>query len=268
MSLLKRLSKALEAEDQIHAVIRGTSINHGGKTSGYTVPNPVAQKELVRSALAKAGVNARSVSYIEAHGTGTELGDPIEIRGLTQAFAQDTAEKQFCAIGSAKSNIGHLEAAAGIAGLTKVVLQLKHGELVPSLHAEELNPHIDFANSPFVVQQHLAPWPRPVVERDGVRRELPRIAGVSSFGAGGSNAHVVIEEYVARAEAAGGSIAASARHPALMVLSAKNDDRLKAAGRLSFWRRSRRAPLGDDRIWPTSPTRCRSGARRWRSASR
>src|SRR5262249_43023725 len=163
------------------------SINHGGKTNGYTVPNPVAQKELVRSALAKAGVNARAVSYIEAHGTGTELGDPIEITGLTQAFAQDTAEKQFCAIGSVKSNIGHREAAAGIAGLTKLVLQLQHGQLVPSLHAAELNPHIDFANSPFVVQRTLAAWPRPVVELDGVSREVPRLAGISSFGAGGSN---------------------------------------------------------------------------------
>ena len=124
----------MQAEDQIHAVIRATSINHGGKTNGYTVPNPVAQKELVRAALEKAGVSARTISYIEAHGTGTELGDPIEITGLTQAFAQDTADKQFCAIGSAKSNIGHLEAAAGIAGVTKVVLQLKHRQLVPSLH--------------------------------------------------------------------------------------------------------------------------------------
>ena len=225
--LLKRLSQAESDGDQIHAVIRGTSINHGGKTNGYTVPNPVAQKELVRAALVKAGVNARSVSYIEAHGTGTELGDPIEITGLTQAFAQDTQEKQFCAIGSAKSNIGHLEAAAGIAGVSKVVLQLKHQQLVPSLHAEELNPYIDFANSPFVVQQHLEAWRRPVMEVDGVSREMPRLAGVSSFGAGGSNAHVVIEEYVPRADASRASIVVSPSRPALVVLSAKNAERLK-----------------------------------------
>ena len=226
--VLKRLSQAVADEDQIHAVIRSTSINHGGKTNGYTVPNPVAQKELVRTAFEKAGVNARAVSYIEAHGTGTILGDPIEIAGLTKAFREDTQDKQFCAIGSVKSNIGHLEAAAGIAGLTKVVLQMKHGQLVPSLHAEELNPHIDFANSPFVVQRELAAWPRPVVERDGVRREVPRLAGISSFGAGGSNAHVVIEEYAPRAEACTSlRIGVSAAGPAIVVLSAKNEERLK-----------------------------------------
>jgi acyl transferase domain-containing protein len=225
--LLKRLSRALEAEDQIHAVIRGTSINHGGKTNGYTVPNPMAQKELVRAALEKAGVSARAISYIEAHGTGTELGDPIEITGLTQAFAQDTQERQFCAIGSAKSNIGHLEAAAGIAGVTKVVLQMKHQQLVPSLHAEELNPHIDFANSPFVVQRKLEAWPRPVVETDGVRREVQRIAGISSFGAGGSNAHVVIEEYVPQTSVPRLAIAMSNTQPALVLLSAKNGERLR-----------------------------------------
>jgi acyl transferase domain-containing protein/glutamate/tyrosine decarboxylase-like PLP-dependent enzyme/acyl carrier protein len=225
--LLKRLSKAIEDEDQIHAVIRGTSINHGGKTNGYTVPNPVAQKELVRTALAKAGVSARAVSYIEAHGTGTELGDPIEIAGLTQAFAQDTQETGFCAIGSVKSNIGHLEAAAGIAGVTKAVLQLKHRTLVPSLNCEELNPHIDFVKTPFVVQRTLMDWPRPIIESGGVSREHLRIAGISSFGAGGSNAHVVIEEYVAPAEAVRPSIAVSPAHPVLVVLSAKNAERLK-----------------------------------------
>ncbi|WP_244547787.1 beta-ketoacyl synthase N-terminal-like domain-containing protein, partial [Bradyrhizobium sp. OK095] len=224
--VLKRLSQAEADGDVIHAVIRGSSINHGGKTNGYTVPNPVAQRELVRAALEKAGARAREVSYIEAHGTGTELGDPIEIAGLTQAFGHDTSEKQFCAIGSVKSNIGHLEAAAGIAGLTKIVLQLKHGELVPSLHAGELNPHIDFANSPFVVQRSCEAWRRPVIERDGVLREVPRLAGLSSFGAGGSNAHVVIEEYVARASEPRAAVVSRSR-PALVVLSAKSGERLK-----------------------------------------
>ena len=153
--LLKRLSRAVADQDQIYAIIRGTSINHGGKTNGYTVPNPNAQGELIRSALDKAGVNARAVSYIEAHGTGTELGDPIEITGLTQAFRKDTEDTGYCAIGSVKSNIGHPEAAAGIAGLTKIVLQMQHGQLVPSLHAKELNPNINFAKTPFVVQQEL-----------------------------------------------------------------------------------------------------------------
>jgi polyketide synthase PksN len=159
------------------------------------------------------------VGYLEAHGTGTALGDPIEITGLSQAFASDTSERQFCAIGSVKTNIGHLEAAAGIAGVSKLVLQLMHGERVPSLHAVEPNPNIDFATTPFVVQQRLEAWPRPV--REG--REGLRIGGVSSFGAGGANAHVLLQEYVAPAVE---PMALSARHPALLVLSAKTEERL------------------------------------------
>ena len=147
--ILKRLSKAIIDQDHIHAVIRGTSVNHGGKTHGYTVPNPKAQGELIRETLEKAGINARAVSYMEAHGTGTELGDPIEVTGLTQAFQKDTLDTSFCALGSAKSNLGHLEAAAGIAGLTKIVLQMKNGQLVPSLHARKLNPNIPFEKTPF-----------------------------------------------------------------------------------------------------------------------
>ncbi|MCQ4167656.1 SDR family NAD(P)-dependent oxidoreductase, partial [Tahibacter harae] len=214
--LLKPLAAALRDGDNIHALIRSTSINHGGKTNGYTVPNPVAQAELIRAALDKAGLSARQVSYIEAHGTGTVLGDPIEIAGLSQAFAVDTDERQFCAIGSVKSNIGHLEAAAGIAGLTKLVLQLKNGQLAPSLHAEVLNPNIDFSRTPFVLQRELGEWPRPRVHG----REQPRIAGVSSFGAGGSNAHVLVEEYTppARLPAPSGAV--------LIVLSARSEDRL------------------------------------------
>ncbi|WP_197029890.1 beta-ketoacyl synthase N-terminal-like domain-containing protein, partial [Paenibacillus sp. 1-18] len=162
--LLKPLSRAVAEGDHIYAVIRSTSINHGGKTNGYTVPNPVAQAELIRTALDKAGINARTVSYIEAHGTGTALGDPIEITGLTQAFGRDTRDSGFCAIGSVKSNIGHLEAAAGIAGVTKILLQMKHGKIAPSLHAKELNPNIHFAKTPFAVQQELEEWKRPVVD--------------------------------------------------------------------------------------------------------
>src|SRR3954454_16332876 len=123
--LLKDLSQAIADGDQILAVVRGSSINHGGKTNGYTVPNPLAQAQVIEQALKNAGVSAREVSYIEAHGTGTLLGDPIEITGLTKAFGQWTQDKQFCAIGSAKSNIGHAESAAGIAGVTKVLLQMK-----------------------------------------------------------------------------------------------------------------------------------------------
>ncbi|WDZ63579.1 SDR family NAD(P)-dependent oxidoreductase [Paenibacillus polymyxa] len=222
--LLKPLSKAIADGDLIHAVIRGTSINHGGKTNGYTVPNPTAQGELIRAALERAGVHARTVSYIEAHGTGTELGDPIEVTGLTQAFRKDTPDTGFCAIGSVKSNIGHLEAAAGIAGVGKIILQMKNQTLVPSLHAQELNPNIHFDQTPFVVQQELGEWKRPVVEIDGETREYPRIAGISSFGAGGSNAHVIIEEYITEEKV---PMSVTAQKPAIIVLSAKNEERLK-----------------------------------------
>ena len=222
--LLKRKSRAIADGDRIYGVIKGTAINHGGKTNGYTVPNPKAQANVIAQALKESGAPVRAISYIEAHGTGTSLGDPIEIAGLSKAFSEQTEEKQFCAIGSAKSNIGHCESAAGIAGVTKVLLQMRHGMLAPSLHAETLNPHIDFANSPFVVQRELGEWKRPQLEDGGERREYPRIAGVSSFGAGGSNAHVVIEEY--RGEERGERAAAPGR-AALVVLSAKSEAQLK-----------------------------------------
>lgn len=189
--VLKRLSDAERDGNHIYGLIRGSALNHGGKTNGYSVPNPRAQSAVISLALREAGVEPRHVSYIEAHGTGTRLGDPIEIAALAQAFRASTQEVGFCAIGSVKSNIGHCESAAGVAGLSKVLLQMKHGQLVPSLHSKILNPHIDFASTPFEVVQTLQPWVRPVI--DGAER--PRIAGLSSFGAGGSNAHLVIEEY-------------------------------------------------------------------------
>ncbi|ADM70832.1 Polyketide synthase PksN [Paenibacillus polymyxa E681] len=224
--LLKPLSRAIADKDHIYAVIRGTRINHGGKTNGYTVPNPVAQGELIREAFDKAGVNARAVSYIEAHGTGTELGDPIEITGLTQAFKKDTQDTGFCAIGSVKSNIGHLEAAAGIAGIAKIILQMKNRKIAPSLHSQKLNPNINFSKTPFVVQQGLSEWERPIVEEDGEQREYPRIAGISSFGAGGANAHIVLEEYLP-AEQDDFQNAFNSPRPVVVVLSAKSDGALK-----------------------------------------
>ncbi|MER6910050.1 SDR family NAD(P)-dependent oxidoreductase [Streptomyces sp. NPDC000594] len=226
--LLKPLDRAEADGDTIHGVIRGTAVNHGGRTNGYSVPNPRAQAKVIGRALGRAGVDARDVSYVEAHGTGTSLGDPIEIAGLTNAFREDSGDRQFCAIGSVKSNIGHAESAAGIAGLTKVLLQMKHGQLVPSLHSEELNPHIDFADSPFTVQRSLAEWTRPRAA-DGT--ESPRIAGVSSFGAGGSNAHVIVEEYLP-AQRSGEEPDAEVA----VVLSARTGDALRdQAGRLLEW---------------------------------
>ena len=218
--VLKPLSLAIRDGDHIYGVVRGSSVNHGGKTNGYTVPNPTVQGDLIRQALKKAKINARCVSYIEAHGTGTELGDPIEVRGLTKAFESDTTDTGFCALGSAKSNIGHCESAAGIAGVTKVLLQMQHRKIVPSLHSEILNPNIAFEKTPFVVNQKLREWDRPII--DG--KEYPRIAGISSFGAGGSNAHVIIEEYIPQGNIANANTQAN---PALIVISAKNRDRLR-----------------------------------------
>ncbi|AGK50095.1 thioester reductase domain protein [Burkholderia thailandensis MSMB121] len=215
--VLKPLSRALADGDAIHGIIRGSMINAGGKTHGLTVPNPRAQQAVVAAALARSGVPARAVGYVEAHGTGTALGDPIELTGLARAFADATGDRGFCALGSVKSNIGHCESAAGIAGVTKVLLQMKHRELVPTLHADEPNPDIDFAQSPFALQRALAPWPKP--DLDG----WPRIAGVSSFGAGGANAHVVLEEFVESRADAGHDDAG----PAIVVLSAATDDALR-----------------------------------------
>ncbi|AJQ95098.1 SDR family NAD(P)-dependent oxidoreductase [Gynuella sunshinyii] len=213
--LLKPLSAAQADGDNIRALIRSTHVNHDGKTNGYTVPNPNAQTSLIRAALDKAGLKASDISYIEAHGTGTELGDPIEVTGLTLAFSQDTCDTGFCALGSVKSNIGHLEAAAGIAGLSKVILQLQHGKLVPSLHASTLNPNISLSKTPFYLQQSLSDW------HPGASGT--RMAGVSSFGAGGANAHVIVEEYIPSE-----SESRDIRQPAILLLSARTETALRA----------------------------------------
>jgi len=215
--LLKPLSRALADGDRIHALIRGSAVNHGGRTNGYTVPSPAAQRDVVRAALDQAGLSARDLGCIEAHGTGTDLGDPIEADGLTQAFGADTTDTGFCALGSVKSSIGHLEAAAGIAGLTKAVLQMRNRTLVPSLHAERTNPNIDLAKSPFTLQRDAAAW-----VSDG-----PRRAGISSFGAGGANAHVILEEW--QEPQAGGRTGAAETGPQAIILSARDRDRLKEA---------------------------------------
>jgi acyl transferase domain-containing protein len=220
MVLIKPLARALADGDQVYGVIKATALNHGGKTRGYNVPSAQAQAAVIRQALSEAGCHARTVSYVEAHGTGTLRGDPIELSGLQQAFARDTEALQFCAIGSVKSNIGHCESAAGIAGLAKVLLQFKHRTLVASLHAQETNPRIDFAASPFFVQQGNAPWERPQLALDGTVKVYPRRAALSSFGGGGANAHVILEEgpdTPARTWAGG---------PVLVLLSARSAEQL------------------------------------------
>lgn len=210
--LLKPLSKALADKDRVHAVIRASAVNHGGRANGYTVPNPAAQRDLVQEALSQAGLNARQITCIEAHGTGTELGDPIEATALAQAFAADTQDRAFCALGSVKSNIGHLEAAAGVAGLTKLVLQMKRGMLAPTLHADESNPNLHLDATPFFLQREASPW----------ISEGPRVAGVSSFGAGGVNAHVILEEWPQAAFEGLGDDA-----PQAILLSAKTPEALR-----------------------------------------
>ena len=220
--LLKPLSSAVADGDRILGVIKGTATNHGGRTNGFTVPSPNAQAELIRAALRKARVAPSTIGYIEAHGTGTALGDPIEIAGITKALGR-AGDGDRRPIGSVKSNIGHLESAAGMASVTKVLLQMHHRKLVPSLHADPVNPRLDLAAAPVEIQQTLADWPRLGVVEDGHRREVPRRAGISSFGAGGANAHVIIEEY--DGPRAGRRGARGGEH--LVVLSAKNRERLR-----------------------------------------
>ncbi len=184
--VLKRLADALEDGDCVRAVIRGSAINNDGAAKiGYTAPSVEGQASVIAEAQALAGVSADEITYVEAHGTGTTLGDPIEVAALTRAFRRTSQRQGFCALGSVKTNIGHIGAAAGIAGLIKVVLALQNRVLPPSLNFKRANPAIDFANSPFYVQQTLSEW-QPAIGR--------RVAGVSSFGIGGTNAHVIVEE--------------------------------------------------------------------------
>ncbi|MEM7596090.1 MAG: amino acid adenylation domain-containing protein [Pseudomonadota bacterium] len=184
--LLKPLADAKRDEDPIHAVILASQVNHGGRTNGYTVPSPKAQASLIRAGLAQAGLSANDIGVVEAHGTGTALGDPIEVAALKEAFEPDQPDPQSIALSSVKSNCGHAEAAAGLAGLSKAVLQIQARQIAPSLHSAQTNGGIDFAKSPFHVPQRLLDWP----SKEGT----PRRATVSSFGAGGANAFVVVEE--------------------------------------------------------------------------
>jgi acyl transferase domain-containing protein/NADP-dependent 3-hydroxy acid dehydrogenase YdfG len=193
--LLKPLKKAVRDKDHIYAVIKGSSINHGGKTNGYSVPNPNMQAKLIEKAIRDSSIDVEDISYVEAHGTGTSLGDPIEITGLKKAYEQFSKKKQFCSIGSLKSNIGHLESAAGIAGITKILLQMKYKKLVPSIHSEVLNSNIPFESTPFYVQKELADWKTSTKVENGKVLSVPRIAGISAFGAGGSNVHMILQEY-------------------------------------------------------------------------
>jgi len=212
--VLKRLADAIEAGDTIHAVIKGSAVNNdGAEKAGYTAPGVNSQADCVVEALANAGIEADGVSYIEAHGSGTPVGDPIEIAALTKAFRTSTDRSGYCAIGSVKTNIGHLDAAAGIAGLIKTVLALKHREIPATLHYSEPNPEIDFPSTPFHVNSRLTPW----------TGSGPRRAGIMSTGMGGTNAHVVLEEAPASARSEDSGL------PNLLVLSARTATALDSA---------------------------------------
>lgn len=212
--VLKRLDEALLAGDTIHAVVKGTAINNDGRLKvGYTAPSIEGQAAVISEALEIAGVDPDTISYVEAHGTATSLGDPIEVEGLTQAFRKSTLRTGYCGLGSVKSNIGHVDTAAGLAGLMKIVLGMKHGQLAPSLHFQQPNPKLHLEDSPFYIVGQLKEWHR--------NQNHPRRAGISSFGVGGTNAHAIIEE--APTEPA---VTPSRRYQ-LLTLSAKTSSALE-----------------------------------------
>ncbi len=227
--LLKPLSKALADKDHVYGIIRGTAVNHGGHVSSLTVPNPNAQAEVIVAAHRKAGIAPDSITYIEAHGTGTPLGDPVEVNGLKKAFKRlyEQSGKSFsgtkhCGLGSVKTNVGHLEAAAGIAGLIKVLLSMKYRTLPANIHFQEINPQIQLEDSPFYIVTETIPW-------SPLEQDIPLRAGVSSFGYGGANAHVVVEEVRGSGSGVRGEAGSH-----IIPLSAKSEERLRVyAGELA-----------------------------------
>jgi len=212
--VLKRLSDAIADGDNIVALIRGSAINHDGQSGGLTVPSGHAQQAVLSEALANAGVQPAQVSYVEAHGTGTSLGDPIEVRALGAVFGEGRSNDDRLMIGSVKTNIGHLDSAAGVAGLIKVALSLRHKEIPALLHLNNINPHIDLDEVPVTIPTERIPWPE---------GDTPRVAGVSSFGLSGTNAHIVLEE--APAPPPNRSKADRPLH--ILTLSARNRDALR-----------------------------------------
>lgn len=220
--VLKRLDDAIAEGDTIHAVIKGWALNNDGDAKvGFTAPSVDGQAEVIEMAQALAGVSADSIGYIEAHGTGTELGDPVEVAALTQAFSATTNKTNFCALGAVKANIGHLDAAAGIAGLIKATLMLEHKQIPPLVHYQKPNPKINLETSPFYISNQLENWDL---------QNTPRRAGVSSFGMGGTNAHVVLEEDRDLPEAG------SSRSQQLLQVSARNKQQCdQALENLANW---------------------------------
>ncbi|AIQ30140.1 hypothetical protein P40081_19755 [Paenibacillus sp. FSL P4-0081] len=229
--LLKPLSAALRDKDYIHGVIRGTAVNHGGKSNSITSPNAKSQAEVIIRAHERAGIDPSTVTYIETHGTGTSLGDPIEVEGLKKAFkalyqewGKPESELPQCVIGSVKTAIGHLESAAGIAGVSKVLLSMKHGKIPGNIHFKELNPYIKLEGSGLSIAGQTVPW-KPLAGSRG--SEIPRRAGISAFGVGGSNAHIILEEYRNPPV----ELSANSRSRHIIILSAKSQSSLKENSR-------------------------------------
>ncbi|UJF34786.1 type I polyketide synthase [Paenibacillus hexagrammi] len=251
--LLKPLDKAVEDQDHIYAVIKGVGTNHGGRTNSLTITNPKAHAELIADLYEKAGISPDSVSYIETHGPGTPLGDPIEIHGLKMAFQQlckkfdKKMEPSTCGLGSVKTNIGHLESAAGIAGVLKVIASMKNKTLPACVQFEQLNPVINMSDSPFYIVNKTKSW------EVNHHSSTPRRAGVSSFGFGGSNAHIILEEYIpSRIEESDHMEIHNTDDKLLIPLSAKNPERLNEYVRVYVEHIKR--------IWPVEQAEAQSGS--------
>ena len=227
MLFLKKRDDAKQAGDHIYGLIKATVVNHGGRANSLTAPSTKAQSELLKTAYTKAGIDPRTIGYIETHGTGTEIGDPIEIEALKTAFEDlyqitGTSEvsKAHCGLGSVKTNIGHLELAAGVAGVIKVLLQIGQKTIFKSLHCDKVNPYIKLDKTPFYISNESHEWKK-LTDSSGNR--IPRRAGISSFGFGGTNAHIIIEEYIETETPE----SATFDKPYIFILSAKNEERLK-----------------------------------------
>src|SRR5829696_1930774 len=229
--VLRRLSDALRDHDHIHALVRGSAVNHDGRSSGLTVPNPAAQQAVVRAALSQAGVDPAEVSYVEAHGTGTSLGDPIELRALEAVVGRHRPGGEPLRVGSVKTNIGHLESAAGIAGLIKLVLAVENGEIPPHLHLRDPNPNVDWDALHITVPTERSPWTG------------PRVGGLSSFGASGTNAHAVVSEAPGATVRSGPDGAAG---PGVLVASARTPEALRELA--DRWARHLAAGVGGRRV--------------------
>src|SRR6266404_1857477 len=240
MVLLKRLSNAVADGDPIQGVILGTAMNQDGHTNGISLPNPAAQARLVREACADAGIAPEEIGFVEAHGTGTAVGDPIEAHALAEALCTDRSAATPLLIGSVKTNLGHLETAAGIAGLVKAVLVLKHGQVPANLHFETPNPNIDFKGLKLRVNSTLEPFP----ETGGTR-----IVGVNSFGFGGANGHIIIEEAPPRSY--NGHYETPTERAWPIVLSARSEDALRGSAlHLAQWLDERSQANGDSPLLP------------------